>query len=115
MQHKMKLNEVPFELIQSWKKKIEIRLWDEKRQSLHLWDTIMFSKVPKLEENICCEVIGLLRYATFHDLLADFSLSYLGRSDEEDRNLFLRDLYTIYSKEEEEKYGVVGIRIRKIW
>ena len=42
MQHKLNLHKTPFDLIKSWNKTIESRLFDEKRQKIKIWDEILF-------------------------------------------------------------------------
>ena len=110
----MKLYESPFDRIKSGKKRIEIRLYDEKRQSLNLGDIITFSKLPYLNDELSVEVIGLLRYRTFQDLVDDFPMSHFGYSGDHDKRAFVESIYQIYSKEDEQKYGVLGIRIKLV-
>ena len=50
MKHRMKLNKDPFDRVRSGRKKIEIRLFDEKRQNLNIGDIICFSRLPELNE-----------------------------------------------------------------
>ena len=42
MQHTMRLNKEPFEMIKSGMKTIELRLYDEKRKLLRIGDEIEF-------------------------------------------------------------------------
>ncbi len=56
--HRMHLYKEPFEMIKSGKKKIEIRLNDEKRQKLKIGDTIVFSKLPDCKDKIEVKVTG---------------------------------------------------------
>ncbi|SRR6056297_2173254 len=114
MEHQMKLYESPFDRIKSGKKRIEIRLFDEKRQSLNLGDIITFSKLPDLNDELSVEVIGLLRYKSFQDLVNDFPMSYFGYPDDHDKRAFAESIYSIYSKEDEQKYSVLGIRIKLV-
>ncbi len=89
----------PYERIVSGTKTVEIRLFDEKRQKIKLGDIIEFARLSD-KATIKAEVIGLLRYNTFKDLLNDFK-------DEGSET----ELYKIYSKEQEQKYGVLGIKL----
>ncbi len=114
IKHSMKLLKSPFELIKSGKKVIEVRLFDEKRQSLNLGDIITFSKLPDLNESLTVEIVGLLRYRTFQDLVEEFPMSYFGYPDDYDKQAYIESIYTIYAKEKEEKYGVLGIRIKLV-
>lgn len=45
MKHNMKLNNEPFELIENGSKKIELRLYDEKRRKLRVNDLIEFTNI----------------------------------------------------------------------
>jgi ASC-1-like (ASCH) protein len=114
MNHTMKLLESPYDRISSGKKTIEIRLFDEKRQKINVGDTIEFSKLPELKEKLKVRVIELLRYKTFKDLINDYGLEYYGHSKNYLIKDFLEDIYKIYSKEDEKKYGVLGIKIQII-
>ncbi len=112
MEHRMKLNERPFELVKSGKKIIEIRLFDEKRQRLKIGDTIIFSKLPELKEIVSVKIIDFLHYTTFQELINALPMSDFGYQDNYNKDDLVNSIYTIYSKEEEQKYGVVGIRIK---
>jgi len=111
MIHELKLQPEPFEAIKAGTKKIECRLFDEKRQRIALGDTLVFKRLPELEETVSTEVVGLLRYETFPELFADFSAGDFGAKDATELTDFI---YRIYSKEEEAKYGVLGIRIELV-
>ncbi len=108
----MKLLEEPFELIKSGKKTIEIRLFDDKRQKINVGDTIEFSKssIDKVE----VEVIALLKYKTFKDLINNFPMQNYGYPKDYPVQEFLNKIYTIYSKEQEKQFGVLGIKVRLI-
>ncbi|MDK2952742.1 hypothetical protein DU53_11420 [Kosmotoga sp. DU53] len=110
MEHKMKLLPEPFELIKARKKVIEVRLNDEKRQKIKIGDTIVFSKLPDLNEKLRVKVVGLLHYGTFEQLYRDIPFKYFGK---EGKTLewMLESTYKIYTREQERKYGVLGIRI----
>lgn len=111
--HEMKLKDKYFNFILKGSKRIEIRLYDEKRQTIKLGDTIKFVKEPNLDESFKAKVVGLLRYKTFEDMFEDFDISVLA-----DSSMTKEDLLTVlekfYSKEKQEKYGVLGIRIELI-
>jgi len=109
----MKLNPGPFEDIKSGSKTIEVRLYDEKRRMLNLGDIIEFSKLPDLDEKISVQVVGLLRYSSFRDLVNDFLLGCFS-SRHKTKDDLLKAIYEIYSKDEEKRYGVLGIRITGI-
>ena len=106
MLHKMKLNESPFERIKNGTKKIEFRLFDEKRQKIKVGDQIEFSKLPDLQEKLLVDVIELYREDTFEKL---FEKLYM---DEEEIKRKTNAMYEIYLPEKEQQYGVLGIKIK---
>ncbi len=105
MLYKMKLNESPFESIKNGTKKVEFRLYDEKRQQIKIGDQIEFSKLPDLQEKLLVNVEDLYIEDTFENL---FRKLY---SDEEEIKRKTEAMYEYYSPENERKYGVVGIKI----
>ena len=106
MLHKMKLNESPFERIKNGTKTIEFRLFDEKRQQIKVGDQIEFSKLPNLQEKLLVDVVELYREETFENL---FRKLY---TDEEEISKKTKAMYEIYSPEKEQKYGILGIKIK---
>lgn len=113
MEHILKLQPEYFEYINKGTKRIELRLFDEKRQKINIGDTIIFKKEPDLKTEIKVKVVGLLRYSTFEELFNDFDISILA-----DKSMTKKELIDILEKfftpEKQAKYGVVGIRIEKI-
>ena len=71
----MNLQPKYFDFIKDGTKRIELRLYDEKRQSIQLGDIIEFAKSD--DEKFKAEVVGLLRYNSFADLFEDFDISIL--------------------------------------
>ncbi len=107
--HQMKLATEPYNKIASGKKVIESRLFDEKRQQISIGDKIVFSENNNSENTVTTEVKGLLRYQTFKELFADHEPSLFG---EESRDFLLNQIKQFYSDNDEQKYGVVGIRLQ---
>lgn len=103
----MNLARKPFDLIRDGSKVVDIRVNDEKRQTIKIGDTIRFNSLQTFE---CCEreVVDLQYFKSFSDLFDSFDSILLGA-----RNLskeqFLENAYTYNTKKEEEKYGVVAI------
>lgn len=110
MKHEMKLQPEYYNFILNGTKRIEIRLFDEKRQQIKIGDTIKFLKEPDLNESFNVKVIGLLRYNTFEDMFKDFDISILSDNSMTKEKL-IDVLEQFYPKEKQEKYGVLGIRI----
>ncbi len=111
MQHQMKLATDPYNMIASGKKVIESRLYDEKRQQISIGDQVIFSENDKPENTVTTVVKGLLRYQTFKELFADHYPALFG---EESRDFLLTQIKSFYSDEDEQKYGVVGVRLELI-
>ena len=108
MLHKMKLNKSPFERIKNGTKKVEFRLYDEKRKQIKVGDKIEFSKLPDLEEKLLVYVVELYREDKFETLFRKL----IDNEDEIKRKT--TSMYQYYSPEEEQQYGVLGIKISLI-
>ena len=107
--HQMNLQPKFFDFIKHGTKRIELRLFDEKRQQIQLGDTIEFSNGS--DEKLQAEVIGLLRYDSFPALFEDFDIKTLADASMTKPEL-LATLGEFYPPEAQAKYGVVGIRIK---
>lgn len=113
MEHEMKLQPKYFDFILNGTKRIEIRLYDEKRQQIKLGDTIKFLKEPALNDSFKAKVVGLLRFNSFEDMFNDFDISIL--SDKSmTKDELINSLEQFYTKEKQQIYGVLGIRIELI-
>lgn len=113
MIHEMKLQPKYFNYILNGTKRIELRLNDEKRQTIKVGDTIKFLKEPNLDEFFLVKVIELIKYNSFLEMFNDYDISILsdnGMSKEE----LLNDLEKFYTKEKQQTYGVLGIRFELI-
>ena len=106
--HQMNLQSKYFDFIKNGTKRIELRLYDEKRQQIKLGDSIEFSKSEN--EKFKVRVIGLLRYETFSDLFNDFNISVLADQAMTKQEL-LNVLQEFYTPEKQAQYGVLGIRL----
>ena len=105
--HEMKLQERYFNYILNGTKKIELRLNDEKRSLIKLNDVIKF-KNEVTNETFEVKVVGLLRYNSFNDLFDDFDIEVLADKEMTKKEL-LDVLEQFYTKDKQEKYGVLGI------
>ena len=105
----MRLHKGPFELIKNGSKTIELRLYDEKRQMINLGDTITFENRSD-GDKIKVKVIALHKYPSFEELYKHFDKVSLGYKEDEIADP--KDMELYYSKEEQDKYGVVGIEIK---
>ena len=114
MLHEMKLKPNPFNLIKSGKKTIELRLYDEKRQTIDVEDWIRFTNVTNEQENLHVKVKALHRFKTFEELYNKLPLLKCGYTEEDVHNATPEHMNKYYSKELQVKYGVVGIEIEMI-
>lgn len=109
MEYKMKLRNDPFRMIKSGKKKIEMRLYDEKRKLIKVGDLIEFRNVDS-DEIIKVRVVNLYRFDSFKELYNFFDKKMLGYDNDE--NVSYMDMEKYYSYEEQDRYGVLGIEIK---
>ena len=59
MRHEMTLFPKPYASIDSGQKTIELRLYDEKRQSIQIGDQIRFTNTQDASQTTLCEVVQL--------------------------------------------------------
>ena len=111
MKHEMKLNNGPFKNIKNGTKTIELRLNDEKRQLLKIKDLIEFTNRENLEKMLV-EIQNLYHYPSFDELYKHFDKVSMGYKENDVADP--KDMEEYYSKEEQEKYGVLGIEIKKL-
>lgn len=106
--HELKLATEPFNAIQSGRKTIECRLYDEKRQAIKLGDELVFTNREDPAQTIRVKVAGLLRYTSFTDLFGSAAPEAFGGESEEG---LLEQIRHFYPESEEKRYGVLGIVI----
>ena len=111
MLHLMKLNSEPFLKIADGTKTIELRLNDEKRRLIKVGDYIEFTNVANSEEKIQVKVVNLHHFRSFEELYAVLPLNKCGYSTQELNTATHTDMEKYYTKEEQAKYGVLGIEI----
>lgn len=109
--HKMNLQPKYYDFMKDGTKRIELRLYDEKRQKIKLRDEIEFSKSEI--EKFNTKVVGLIRYQSFEDLFKDFSIEILA-----DKTMTKDELLSVlgefYTEEKQREFGVIGIRVELI-
>lgn len=108
--HYMNLNEEPFNKIKNGKKCIELRLNDEKRKKIKVGDTIIFTN-RSTNEILKKEVSKLHYYHDFKELYQNLNPEEMGYSKGEKANH--NDMEQYYSKEDIQKYGAVGIELKR--
>ena len=107
----MNLHPIPFEMIKSGQKTIELRLYDEKRQLIKIGDEIFFTNTAT-EETIHMQILKLHRFDSFAELYKSLPLLKCGYTSENVGKATSADMEQYYSVEEQKEYGVLGIEIK---
>lgn len=110
--HQMKLRPVPFNMIRSGQKTIELRLFDEKRQRIKIGDKIVFTNTEN-GETLTRIVVKLHCFTSFAELYRSLPLLDCGYTAGNVAQAAPADMEQYYSAEEQRKYGVVGIELRE--
>jgi ASC-1-like (ASCH) protein len=109
--HPMGLYGEYFDSIKKGKKKVEVRLNDEKRRRIKVGDTIEFIRVPEQNESIKVEVTELRQYESFLAMYEDISFK-----DFDCKGWTMKEMiegtYEIYTPEQEKKWGTLAISIK---
>ena len=108
----MRLNAEPFEMIESGRKTVELRLYDEKRKRLSVGDEILFISASDGAKKLLCEVVLLHTFPSFADLYSALPLLKCGYTEETFAVASPSDMRKYYSEEQERENGVVGIEIK---
>ncbi|MDO3410936.1 ASCH domain-containing protein [Saccharibacillus sp. CPCC 101409] len=112
MQHSMTLFPEYFDSVCSGRKKVEVRLNDERRRAIGVGDTIRFECLPGRQRAVEVTVEALYKHGTFEELyrampFSDFDCE--GWTMQE----MVDGTYDIYTPEQEADWGALGIRIRR--
>ena len=107
--HEMSLRDMPFNAVRSGVKRIEMRLFDEKRQRLRLRDRIAF-RHAETGELYGANITGLYRYADFFELARVFPPEELGFPDGSAYDIACY-MKGIYGEADIKRYGALAIQI----
>ncbi len=107
--HKMKLQNDFYHYIKNGTKRIEIRLNDEKRKLIKEKDIIEFENNMN-KEKLKARVIELKIFSSFDELVNFYDISLLADKNYKKEKL-IKELNKFYSKDEQNKYGSIAIRI----
>jgi|SRR5690554_5956786 len=110
--HQMKLYSEPFQKIKAGTKTHELRLNDEKRQKIKIGDKIMFSNISDLSQKLLVIVENLHYFSSFNEMYKNIPLDKCGYNKEQDASYL--DMYDYYQRDDEKKYGVLAIEIKRI-
>lgn len=114
MVHHMKLQPSPFEKTKSGLKTYELRLLDPKRQSITPGDIIEFLNLANKRDKIRVRVIALHPFSNFAELYDALPLLKCGYTEDNVSDASPDDMEQYYSKDEQAKWGVVGIELELI-
>ncbi|MGF9770078.1 ASCH domain-containing protein [Bacillus albus] len=112
MIYEMGLYNKPFQSIQSGKKVYEVRLYDAKRQLIKRGNHIVFTNLTT-EETMTVKVMEIKRYESFKAMYEQIDKKLLDCENDSLEEM-LESTYKIYTKEQEQKWGTVAIRIEVI-
>jgi len=100
-----------FDSITEGKKKVEVRLNDEKRRKIEVGDSIEFIKVPEQDETVQVQVTDLKIYDTSQAMYEDIPFQ-----DFDCERWTIQEMidgtYEIYTPKQEEKWGTLAIIIK---
>lgn len=103
----MRLVDFAFKAIKNKEKDIELRLNDEKRRLINIGDIIVFTHIDTKEE-LKTVVTNLYKYDSFEELFNAFDIKRFGCKDTDTSSI----MDGFYTKEEQKKYGALGIEIK---
>lgn len=109
MQYNMNLHNGPFESIKSGSKTIEMRLYDERRKTLQVGDTILFTN-NSTSEQMLAKIVSLQVFDNFEDLYRHFDKVSIGYKPDEIAKP--DDMLLYYTLEQIKEYGVLAIGIK---
>ena len=109
MQHSMNLHDAPFCKIKEGLKTVEMRLFDQRRKSIKVGDTILFTN-NSTGEQMVVSVTSVEVFETFQQLYNCYDKVAIGYMPSEVANP--DDMLLYYTKEQIALHGVVAIGIK---
>lgn len=110
-EHVLNLTPAPMQEIRTGNKTIELRLNDEKRKQISVGDTIKFINTEDSNDTLRVKVVDLFLFSSFAELYDNLPLLKCGYSEDNINTASPDDMEMYYSREKQNKYGVVGIEI----
>ena len=111
MEYIMHLAAEPFEKLRNGTKKIELRLYDEKRKRLKIGDSIIFVNLKDSTDTLKTKITDIYVFDSFEALYKALPLEDLGYSEDEIEQATPEDMIEFYTPEEQAEHGVIGIRL----
>ncbi len=110
MRYKMDLSEFSFNKIQAGRK-VDIRLYDKKRQSLKIGDIIEYENINNPREHMECLVLGTAIFDNFSNMVDCLTPQMLGYFNKDE--VILR-LNRAYSLDLQKNFNVMAIFIKNV-
>ena len=110
-EHVMNLTPAPMQEIRTGNKTIELRMNDEKRKQISVGDTIKFINTEDSNDTLRVKVVDLFLFSSFAELYDNLPLLNCGYNEDNINTASPDDMEMYYSREKQNKYGVVGIEI----
>lgn len=111
--HSLNLNPIYYDLIKKGEKILEGRLNDEKRKAFNIGDKITFHRQADIPETMEAIILDKYIFKNFDEMADSLNKADLGFADKTKKEMI--DVYrSIYSRENEQKYGVVILKIKLI-
>lgn len=110
-EHVMNLTPAPMQEIRTGNKTIELRLNDEKRKQISVGDTIKLINTEDSNDTLRVKVVDLFLFSSFAELYDNLPLLNCGYNEDNINTASPDDMEMYYSREKQNKYGVVGIEI----
>lgn len=110
-EHVINLTPAPMQEIRTGNKTIELRLNDEKRKQISVGDTIKFINTEDSNDTLRVKVVDLFLFSSFAELYDNLPLLNCGYNEDNINTASPEDMEMYYSREKQNKYGVVGIEI----
>ena len=110
-EHVINLTPAPMQEIRTGNKTIELRLNDEKRKQISVGDTIKFINTEDSNDTLRVKVVDLFLFSSFAELYDNLPLLNCGYNEDNINTASPDDMEMYYSREKQNKYGVVGIEI----
>lgn len=109
--HRMQLQPLPFGQIQAGAKRIEIRLFDEKRRAMKIGDMVEFYHAQNNDQICIKKIIAITQAASLLSLFQAVSLTAAGWPEGTTSEKAASDMRKYYSIEEEMRWGAVALHL----
>ena len=106
----MKLQEKPFKRLKAGDKRVELRLYDQKRRTLFIDDKILFTNLSNPDERLAVRIRALHMHRCFRELLEVIPPSMCGFTKDTTIDEAVGVMRKYYSQDEN-NLGILGIEV----